>query len=86
MRRLIISRLIWIYAVCKSLLLSPLAVKEYKHMFGPHSGPLLHQLNITVEHTSTNYDEKKAKAQFRSEVRAQENRKQGHDWSFHRHS
>ena len=28
MRRLIMSRLIWIYAVCKSLLLSPVAVKE----------------------------------------------------------
>ena len=28
MRRLIMSHLIWIYAVCKSLLLSPMAVKE----------------------------------------------------------
>ena len=27
MRRLIMSRLIWIYAICKSLLLSPVAVK-----------------------------------------------------------
>ena len=30
MRRLIMSRLIWIYAVCKSLLSSPMAVKELK--------------------------------------------------------
>ena len=30
MRRLIMSRLIWIYAVCKSLLLSPVAVKELR--------------------------------------------------------
>ena len=28
MRRLIINRLIWFYAVCKSLVLSPVAVKE----------------------------------------------------------
>ena len=28
MRRLIMSRLIWIYAICKSLFLSPMAVKE----------------------------------------------------------
>ena len=28
MRRLIMSRLLWIYAVCKSLLLSSMAVKE----------------------------------------------------------
>ena len=30
MRRLIMSRLIWIYAVCKSLLLSPVVVKELR--------------------------------------------------------
>ena len=30
MRRLIMSRLIWIYAVCKNLLLSPMAVKELR--------------------------------------------------------
>ena len=28
MRRLILGRLIWIYAVCKSLLLAPMAVNE----------------------------------------------------------
>ena len=27
------SRLIWIYAVCKILLLSPVAVKELKHIY-----------------------------------------------------
>ena len=32
MRRLIMSRLIWIYAACKGLLLSPVAVKELKLM------------------------------------------------------
>ena len=31
MRRLILSRLIWIYVVCKSLLFSPVAVKELKY-------------------------------------------------------
>ena len=30
MRRLIMSRLIWIYVVCRSLLLSPVAVKELR--------------------------------------------------------
>ena len=30
MRRLIMSRLIWIYAVCKSLLSSHVAVEEFK--------------------------------------------------------
>ena len=30
MRRLMMSRLIWIYAVCKSLLLSPVAMKEFR--------------------------------------------------------
>ena len=33
MRRLIMSRLIWIYAVCKSLLLSPVAMKEINKTF-----------------------------------------------------
>ena len=32
MRRLIMSRLIWIYAVCKSLLLAPMAVKELNQL------------------------------------------------------
>ena len=30
MRRLILSRLIWIYFVCKSLLFAPVAVEELK--------------------------------------------------------
>ena len=38
MRRLIMSRLIWIYAVCKSLLLSPVAVKELLYLKTVFSG------------------------------------------------
>ena len=30
---MIISRLVWIYAICKTLLLSPVAVKELNYFY-----------------------------------------------------
>ena len=50
MRRLIMSRLIWIYAVCKSLLLSPVAVKELKGIITPTADVIL--IFITVADNS----------------------------------
>ena len=44
------SRLIWIYAVCKSLLLSPVAVKELKSIITPTADVIL--IFITVADNS----------------------------------
>ena len=49
MRRIMMSRLIWIYAVCKSLLLSPVAVKKLKDLHTQYILPLLTRETIVVK-------------------------------------
>ena len=48
------SRLIWIYAVCKSLLLSPVAVKELNKEGNLHGGVFFLFFWWVVEETALN--------------------------------